>query len=148
MASFNWAFRAFIRDFGTYPLQAKTGKSEKAIRSWSQPEDSPFHRTNPIDNCVKVLDVFDERSPQLLFDVLDSIAKRYGYSICSEKQKEHYTVAELNKELNDVIQTYLEISEDGEITPEELEEWIKEIREAIYVLNQKLAEFERKVRGV
>ena len=148
MKSYYWAFRGFLRDNETYPIQSKLAVSEKTVRSWSQPEDSPFHRTNPIDRCVKVLDVFDERSPQLLFDVLDSIAKRYGYSICSEKQKEHYTVAELNKELNDVIQTYLEISEDGEITPEELEEWIKEIREAIYVLNQKLVEFERKVRGV
>ncbi len=148
MKSFNWAFRRFLRDNEAYPIQSKLAVSEKTVRSWSQPEDSPFHRTNPIDRCVKVLDVFDERSPQLLFDVLDSIAKRYGYSICSQKQKEHYTVAELNKELNDVIQTYLEISEDGEITPEELEEWIKEIREAIYVLNQKLAEFERKVRGI
>lgn len=148
MKSFYWAFRRFLRDNEAYPIQSKLAVSEKTVRSWSQPEDSPFHRTNPIDRCVKVLDVFDERSPQLLFDVLDSIAKRYGYSICSQKQKEHYTVAELNKELNDVIQTYLEISEDGEITPEELEEWIKEIREAIYVLNQKLAEFERKVRGI
>lgn len=147
MALFNWAFRAFIRDFGTYPLQAKTGKSEKAIRSWSQPEDSPFHRTNPIDNCVKVLDVFDERSPQLLFDVLDSVAKRYGYSVCSQKQKEFYTIAELNKELNDVVQTYLEISEDGEIDPQEIKVWIKEIREAIFTLNQKLVELEGKVGG-
>lgn len=148
MASHNWAFRAFIRDFGTYPLQAKTGKSEKAIRSWAQPEDSPFYRTNPIDNCVKVLDVFDERNPQLLFDVLDSIAKRYGYSICSQKQKEFYTISELNKELQDVVQIYLEISEDGEINQEEIKVWIKEIREAIFALNQKLAELEGKIRGV
>ncbi len=147
MASYNWAFRAFLRDNDPYPLQAKLGVSEKAIRSWSQPEDSPFHRTNPIDRCVKVLDVFDERSPQLLFDVLDSIAKRYGYSLCSQKQKEYYTVAELNKELNDVIQTYLEISEDGEIDNKEIKIWIKEIREAVFVLNQKLAELEEKVGG-
>jgi len=147
MKSYYWAFRAFLRDNEAYPIQAKLGVSEKAVRSWSQPEDSPFHRTNPIDRCVKVLDVFDERSPQLLFDVLDSIAKRYGYSICSEKQKEHYTVAELNKELNDVIQTYLEISEDGEITAEELKIWIQEMREGLYILNQKLAELEGKKGG-
>ncbi|WP_457642357.1 hypothetical protein [Persephonella sp.] len=142
--SFFWAFREFLKDNDPYPLQAKTGKSEKAIRSWSQPEDSPFHRTNPIDNCVKVLDVFDERSPQLLFDVLDSIAKRYGYSLCGGRKKEYFSIADLNKELNDVIQTYLEISEDGEITLEEKKIFIKEIREAIYALNQKLVEIENK----
>ncbi|WP_457641858.1 hypothetical protein [Persephonella sp.] len=147
MKSYYWAFRGFLRDNETYPIQSKLAVSEKTVRSWSQPEDSPFHRTNPIDRCVKVLDVFDERSPQLLFDVLDSIAKRYGYSVCSQKQKEFYTIAELNKELNDVVQTYLEISEDGEIDPQEIKVWIKEIREAIFTLNQKLVELEGKVGG-
>jgi len=142
MKSFYWAFRSFLRENDPYPLQSKLGVSEKAVRSWSQPEDSPFHRTNPIDRCVKVLDVFDERSPQLLFEVLQAIAKRYGYEICSKEQKEYYSLAQLNKELNDVVQSYLEAQEDFEITPDEKQKIKKEIIEAMYVLNQKLSELE------
>ena len=142
MKSFYWVFRAFLRDNDPYPIQAKLGVSEKAVRSWSYPEDSTFHRTNPIDRCVKVLDVLDERTPDLLFETLQTIAKRYGYSICSKDQKEHYSLSQLNKELNDVVQSYLEAQEDLIITGEEKEKIKKEILEALYALNQKLAELE------
>ncbi len=140
MKTFFWAFRGFLRENSTTPLQTALGVSENTVRSWAQPPESTFHRPNPIDRCIKVLDLFDQRSPQLLFEVLQAIADRYGYEISSKKPKEHYQMSVVNEEINDVIQTYLESTEDGDITEEEKARLIKEIKEAIYVLNQKLSE--------
>ena len=140
--AYEWIFRRALTQGYAYAIQSKLGKSEKAIRSWSQPPESPFHRTNPIETAVKIFDVLDERDPQALFELLDQIVKRYGYSICSQKQKDYYSISDLNKELNDVIQTWLEVSEDGQITMEEIKRFMKEMREALYALNQKIAELE------
>ncbi len=141
--SFYWVFRRWLDRYSPYALVDGLGVSEKTIYSWSVPPTSNFHRQNPLDRAKQIADILHSRSPDLLFEYLQDLAGFYGYDIVKKENIKHFTISQTHKELTDVIQSLLQAYEDGQITEEEAKQITKEIKEAMYVLQEKLAEFSK-----
>lgn len=134
---YNWVFRKFLQKKSPYALSNPLGVSIKLIYAWASDEDSPFHRRDPLTKAVEVLDTIKRHEPDLLFEILTSIANRYGYRLEPMPKAEDCPVSKLLRELVDVPEKLLEALEDGELTDEEIDEILREVDEAELVLNKK-----------
>lgn len=143
--SFVWAFKKFLKQKSPYPLAHALNISEKTVYSWAVEEDSPFHRRTPLDKACDVLDVFKRHTPELLYEVLSSIAERYGYRIEKLPAEEDCSLSKLLKELNDVPLEIAKAYEDGQLTEEEAKKLLQEITEAQEILSKKKAWLEWKL---
>ena len=146
--NFSWLFKKFIAKVNPLIFQAKAGYSNKTIYSWALNPDDPYYRKDVITRAMEVLDVIEEEIPELLYQALAEINRRYGYVPVKEenfKSEEDIKLSKLMKELHDVPQAEVEILEDGKITKEEILRYLNEIDEALAILNQKRAIVRQKV---
>ncbi len=145
---FEWVFSKFLEKRSPYVFR-KLGISEKTVYSWCYPQHLPHARINPIDKAKEVLSIIAELEPNLLFLALQELVSLYGFRLEPVKNGKPPTLAQLHKELSDVVQRELEASQDGRITPEEAKEILRELEEAEIVIARekaRLKELLEKVR--
>ncbi|HIQ50183.1 MAG TPA: hypothetical protein EYH56_03245 [Nanoarchaeota archaeon] len=145
--NFNWVYKKFRSRANLLVFQVRAGISVKTVYSWANDTDNPYYRRDPLSKAVDILDILHDETPDLFQQVLQEILRRYGYvPMKMENPKpEDIKLSKLMKELNDVPRTEIEILEDGRITQEELKQYLKEIDEALMVLNKKRAAIRRKI---
>ncbi len=89
---------------------------------------------NPIDRLVEILDVTFELEPSIGLYALAEITNRYGYEPEKLSEGEEVRFPELMKKLHDVLQEEAQAREDGQMTPEEAEQVLKELRDVKLVI--------------
>lgn len=136
-------FKKYLKLKSPYGLINRSPRkkiSDKLIYAWASPPDSPYHRTNPLEETKGILEAFYEADEKLFKEAVRCLVNPFGYEIVKKEiPPEEIKASVLHKELNDVSYLSIVHEEDGQITIEEAEKEIKEINEAQEVLEKRKA---------